>query len=129
MRTRGAPCVDRYQPVTDYYDRNGAPMSLEDWVSTFAGPPEEMLEKKRIRYTEIPETGVCVSTVWLGLDHQFGDGPPLIFETMVFGLPDEMEIMERYSTEEQAIEGHWQVVQSLVGNAVDIGQIRHQEEG
>jgi hypothetical protein len=25
-----------------------------------------------------------VSTVFLGLDHQFGEGPPLIFETMVF---------------------------------------------
>jgi hypothetical protein len=26
-----------------------------------------------------------ISTVFLGLDHQFGDGPPLLFETMVFG--------------------------------------------
>lgn len=25
-----------------------------------------------------------VSTVFLGLDHQYGEGPPLIFETMVF---------------------------------------------
>jgi len=27
---------------------------------------------------------VDVSTVFLGLDYQFGDGPPLIFETMAF---------------------------------------------
>ena len=27
----------------------------------------------------------CVSTVFLGLNHQYGDGPPLIFETMIFG--------------------------------------------
>jgi hypothetical protein len=26
----------------------------------------------------------CVSTVFLGLDHQFGDGPPILFETMIF---------------------------------------------
>lgn len=26
-----------------------------------------------------------VSTVFLGLNHQFGEGPPLLFETMVFG--------------------------------------------
>ena len=33
--------------------------------------------------TEIP--GGLVSTVFLGLDHQFDpDGPPLLFETMVF---------------------------------------------
>lgn len=28
---------------------------------------------------------VRVSTVFLGVDHQYGDGPPLIFETMIFG--------------------------------------------
>ena len=26
----------------------------------------------------------CVSTVFLGIDHQWGDGPPLLFETMVY---------------------------------------------
>jgi hypothetical protein len=31
--------------------------------------------------TEIP--GGIVSTVFLGLDHQFGSGPPLLFETLV----------------------------------------------
>ena len=25
--------------------------------------------------------------VFLGLDHQYGNGPPLLFETMVFGGP------------------------------------------
>jgi len=29
--------------------------------------------------------GIDVSTVFLGLDHQFGEGKPLLFETMVFG--------------------------------------------
>lgn len=29
--------------------------------------------------------GVHVSTKFLGIDHQFGDGPPLLFETMIFG--------------------------------------------
>src|ERR1044071_2919366 len=32
--------------------------------------------------------GTTVSTVFLGLDHQFGDGgPPLLYETMIFGGP------------------------------------------
>ena len=26
-----------------------------------------------------------VSTVFLGIDHQFGEGKPLLFETMIFG--------------------------------------------
>lgn len=58
--------------------------------------------------------GVRVSTVFLGIDHQFGDGPPLVFETMVFiddpSNPDENYRgdydMERYSTWDAAILGH-----------------------
>ena len=46
-----------------------------------------------------------ISTVFLGLDHSFGEGPPLIFETMVFGgkLSDKMA---RYSTWDEAVSGH-----------------------
>ena len=34
-----------------------------------------------------------ISTVFLGIDHAFGKGPPLLFETMVFGgaLEDEQD--------------------------------------
>jgi hypothetical protein len=35
--------------------------------------------------------GERLSTVWLGLDHQYGDGPPLIFETMLFA-PDPKKV-------------------------------------
>lgn len=31
---------------------------------------------------------VWVSTVFLSIDHRFGEGPPLLFETMCFGLPE-----------------------------------------
>jgi hypothetical protein len=51
------------------------------------------------------ELGGClVSTVFLGIDHQFGNGPPLLFETMLFN-PDGDELV-RYSTWEQAEAGH-----------------------
>jgi predicted cobalt transporter CbtA len=50
-----------------------------------------------------------VSTVWIGIDHRFGDdGPPLIFETMVFNRAEgwgELDC-ERYSTEAEAVAGH-----------------------
>ena len=29
--------------------------------------------------------GARVSTVFLGLDHSLGDGPPMLYETMIFG--------------------------------------------
>ena len=54
-----------------------------------------------------------ISTVFLGLDHQFNEiGKPLIFETMVF---PECEICERYSTWEEAEKGHKKVVAEVMG--------------
>ena len=46
-----------------------------------------------------------ISTVFLGIDHSFSAGPPLLFETLVFGgkLADEMD---RYSTWQEAKKGH-----------------------
>jgi len=50
--------------------------------------------------------GVLVSTVFLGLNHNFADtGAPILFETMVFGGKYDEE-MERYSTYQEALEGH-----------------------
>lgn len=34
---------------------------------------------------------VLVSTVFLGMDHAFGESSPLLFETMVFGGPLDQE--------------------------------------
>lgn len=48
-----------------------------------------------------------VSTVFLGLDHSFGFGPPLIFETMIFGKGGWCdEYCDRYSTWQEAEAGH-----------------------
>ena len=49
---------------------------------------------------------IFISTVFLGLDHRLtGDGPPLLWETLVFGGPLEGE-MVRYDSREAALEGH-----------------------
>ena len=55
-----------------------------------------------------------VSTVFLGLDHAFLHGPPLIFETMVFGEDSDVEYdVWRYSTWDEAVEGHKQACASV----------------
>lgn len=41
------------------------------------------ISKRRVAFDKID--GVEVSTVFLGLDHSFGAGPPVLWETMVFG--------------------------------------------
>ena len=68
-------------------------------------------EERRVAISE--EGDVRVSTVFLGLDHQFGSGPPLLFETMIFG-GEHNEYQERYSTWEEAEAGH-KVACDLVG--------------
>lgn len=45
--------------------------------------------------------GVRVSTVFLAVDHSFGEVPPLLFETMVFGGPLDEE-QDRCTTWEEA---------------------------
>lgn len=86
--------------MSDYYNRKGEPIDTMQWAMQFRD------EDRVVAKTELPD-GKTVSTVFLGLNHRFGDGPPLIFETMVFG-PDSYIDMdcERYSTEEQAKAGH-----------------------
>lgn len=52
-----------------------------------------------------PSKDVTVSTVFLGLDHNFGDGPPLLFETMIFGGPH-ADFQARCSTWSEAEKQH-----------------------
>ena len=97
-----------YQIRPRYYRIDGTPYTGPDPVLEWARDFERMKKTggRIIHQTEL-ENGLWVSTVWLGLDHQFGDGPVHIFETMVFpkGSYSEKDC-ERYSTREEAEEGH-----------------------
>jgi hypothetical protein len=89
-----------------YYRRDGTPITSKEPHLQWAREKENPIVKQ-----ETLPNGYWVSTVWLGLDHQFGDGPPLIFETMVTNPAGEWEdFQERYSTEEEALEGHKEAV-------------------
>ena len=84
-----------------YYDRQGRPLASiadADWSDA----------ARRVARTALPD-GTEVSTVHLVIDHQWGDGPPLIFESMIFGGPLDQECA-RYATEAQAREGHAEMV-------------------
>ncbi len=91
----------------NFYDKDGTPLDQTlAWAKKYEDP-----EYKRVAETTLPD-GKWVSTVWLGLDHQYGEGPPLIFETMVFKSKDELneQEMARYSTLEEAQAGHEEMV-------------------
>jgi hypothetical protein len=66
-------------------------------------------EKRRVALDEV-FPGVSVSTVFLSIDHNFGgEGPPILWETMVFGGPLAGE-EERYSSRAEAEAGHRNMV-------------------
>jgi len=119
-----------------YTGKKGEPLTLKEWDDRMGD-----LEYRRVGYDEIPQTSKnpasYVSTVWLGIDHNFfPNGPPITFETMRFDLvakpsefgghmyhpalefpdpcnPDETTEQERYSTEEQASIGHKTIVRLI----------------
>ena len=95
--------------MSDKYTLEGkTPVLCDDlmaWVRNF--------EKGTDRHVAADKIGdVRVSTVFLGLDHSWGDGPPLLFETMIFEGPHD-GYQERYSTWEQAEEGHKRAVKMV----------------
>lgn len=68
-----------------------------------------------LRRVGLTRVGKCeVSTVFLGLDHNWcRSGPPILFETMIFG-DQEREEQRRCSTWEQAEKQHREVVDELL---------------
>lgn len=57
--------------------------------------------------------GFEISTVFLGIDHNWNGGPPILFETMVFSDYGEISLTQpttrRYYTWDEAIRGHLEV--------------------
>ena len=90
-----------------HYDREGREISLRDWAKL-----HNVNEYVRVGSDEIGP--YWVSTVWIGINHRFlGGAPPLIYETMVFkGDESDLDCV-RYSTLDQAIEGHRRMVEEV----------------
>lgn len=80
------------------YDRDGSPIDHMRWAELFG-------DREYARIAEDWHGQSRVSTVWMGMDHSFGRGPPLIFETMIFGGPLD-GYQDRYSTVDEARAGH-----------------------
>lgn len=84
-----------------YYDQDGKPMTHDQWIDAYTN-----IENRIVARTNSGH--FLISTVWLGLNHQYTDGPPLIFETMIFNEENNGEDIgcQRYSTKLEALAGH-----------------------
>lgn len=81
------------------------PVDLMDWAKWIEDDTD--FSKRRIDQTYIGDSEV--STVFLGLDHNWSGGAPILFETLVFGGKLDGE-MNRYSSLEDAKAGHLEMV-------------------
>ena len=61
-------------------NKKALPCTLMEWAEQL----EEMTKAHTKHVADDYISGKRISTVWLGLNHQYFNGPPLIFETMVF---------------------------------------------
>jgi hypothetical protein len=99
-------------PYVRYFDPQGNEISLAQWQQLLEERHKDMSPESWWRkHTEISEE-LRVSTVWLGLNHNyFMEGPPLFWETMVFGC--ENEYQWRYSSRQEAFDDHERIVREL----------------
>ncbi len=118
-----------HRATTDKYILNEAGQAVPEpdlltWARWFETSDRQLAED------EIGD--IRVSTVFLGLDHSFGDGPPLLWESMAFGAPELRKIFgrkrpiredmgvqfesldqRRYATREDALRGHAEMVSQV----------------
>lgn len=76
--------------------------------------------KRHVAYEKIGD--VRISTVFLGSDHNWGDGPPVLWETMVFchGHPLDQEQDRCSGSREQAEAMHAKMVERVrCANSLD----------
>jgi hypothetical protein len=95
--------------MSDFFDRNGERISLHQWDTL-----HDTETYRRVDSDHLDDA--WVSTVWLGVDlNEGGDGPPLIFETMVFTDGDSQydNWCRRYPTLADAQAGHRVVVEAV----------------
>ena len=107
----------------EFYDRAGQPIDAQEWARLFEDDSQEVGNTIVGAYR--------VSTVWIGIDHSWGAGPPLIFETMVFG-PESSGGFDldcrRYSTEDEARAGHDEMVTLVRATTASLHDITEAEE-
>lgn len=96
-------------------------MSIQYFILDARGEPVDCDLLTWARWMETAERHVAddhvgtfrVSTVFLGFDHRIlGEGPPLLWETMIFG-PRHHQLdsrQRRYSSRAAALEGHAQAL-------------------
>jgi hypothetical protein len=98
----------------EYYDQDGQRIEggALAWAELFEDSKSRIIGQSKTLY------GEKLSTVWLGIDHNWGDGPPLIFETMLFAPS---------GSREQRMEALLEMRDTMRGTQGDEAKVRERE--
>jgi len=81
---------------------------FKKWHKAFINGPRKLVETERDR--------LVISTVFLGINHQYNERDLILFETMAFRTPEFEQVdCERYSNWDDAITGHVKMCQQFFG--------------
>jgi hypothetical protein len=105
------------EPHLYILDDRGTPQPVDDvlvwgrWFEQTNESGERIVARDRDEGPNAED--VRVSTVFLGLDHNWSDdGPPILWETLVFGGSQD-GTMRRYRSREDALRGHREVCREV----------------
>lgn len=96
--------------MSHYYylneDHTTRPCTQEEYGEQYV-----LMTKNKLKHVACDTLNDCtISTVWLGINHAYDGEKPHIFETMIFSGVDTKNYQERYSTWEDAKEGHGRAI-------------------
>lgn len=98
---------------------------IVEWGKWF----EQNRKARIVAKTSLGDGAVEVSTVFLGIDHGFGRGQPILYETMIFGGSHDEE-QWRYPTKAEAEAHHKEVVALLkIERDYSLGEIDRNGRG
>ena len=99
-------------PIDDRFYRLADRIPVHCTLAEFA---TWMLDEKNRIVAQSTVNDISVSTVFTGIDQNWGGngGAPILFETMLFGLPDDLQPRWSHSTWDEAMEIHNLLIATL----------------
>lgn len=103
-----------------WFNRDGEPIDAMTANTLLSDRDYARVGLTRVTSSTSPAVDFKISTVWLGVNHNWDDGPPILFETMVFGGGEEQDQTQwRWTTEQEAREGHAALVATVAASVPD----------
>ncbi len=107
-KTGNAPEAHLYKLV----GKKPVPCSMAEWAQFMKSGTNRIIEQKQIGK-------LTVSTIFTGIDRNFGNGPKLLFETTVLGLENDLLPCWRYSSYTKALKGQRRIALILETKGID----------